>query len=51
MSDEKRLAIAKQYVDKQLNAMKRRRAAVKKISQHEYNSLVRQVAQTVHSHK
>jgi hypothetical protein len=45
MSEEKRLQVARKYVDKQLKAMKKRSA--KKISRHDYNSLVRQVAQTV----
>lgn len=47
MSEEKRLEIAKQYVDKQLKTMKRRGSATKKISQHEYKALIRQVAQAV----
>ena len=46
MSEEKRLEIARQYVDKQLKAMNQRRST-KKISQHEYRSLVRRVAQAV----
>lgn len=47
MSEEKRLQIAKKYVDKQLKTMEQRRGTKKKISPHEYKSLIRQIAQAV----
>lgn len=49
MSEEKRFEIAKKYVDKQLKTMEKdkRGGTKKKISSHEYKSLIRQVAQAV----
>jgi hypothetical protein len=47
MSEEKRMQVAKKYVDKQLKTMKRRGSAIRKISSYEYKSLIRQVAQAV----
>jgi len=47
MSDEKKYEIAKEYVDKQLETMKRFDAATKDISDHEYRSLINEVARTV----
>ncbi len=41
MSDERKYEIAKEYVDKQLNTMKKYDAAPKDISKAEYESLVR----------
>jgi hypothetical protein len=46
MSEAKRMEIAKEYVDRQLQTMKER-DAVKTISKNEYDSLVKQVAKTV----
>ena len=47
MSDEKRYEIAKEYVDKQLNTMKKFDAAPKDISRAEYDSLIKEVAQSI----
>lgn len=47
MSEQQRMKIAKAYVDKQLKTMKRRGSAVKRISSHEYNTLVTRVARAV----
>jgi hypothetical protein len=47
MSDEKRYAIAKEYVDKQLDTMKKFDPAPKDISRAEYDSLIKEVAQTI----
>ncbi len=47
MSDEKRYEIAKKYVDKQLKKMKKNGFTTKKISPHEYKSMVKQVAQAI----
>jgi hypothetical protein len=51
MSDERKYEIAKEYVDKQLNTMKKYDAAPKDISKAEYESLVREVAQTIKATK
>ncbi len=48
MSNEKRLEIAKEYVDKQLKTMEKFGAAPKEMSPQEYKLLVREVAKTVH---
>lgn len=47
MSEEKRLEIAKQYVDQQLETMRQFGAAPRDISQEEYQSLIQEVADTV----
>ncbi len=47
MSDEKRYDIAKKYVDKQLRKIKKNGLTIKKISPHEYKSMVKQVAQAI----
>lgn len=47
MSDEKRYAIAKEYVDEQLDVMKKFDAAPKNISPSEYRSLIERIAQTI----
>jgi hypothetical protein len=47
MSDDKRLEIAKQYVDQQLATMKQHGSAPAEISKEEYNALVQEVAETV----
>jgi hypothetical protein len=47
MSDDKRLEIAKEYVDKQLKAMEQFGSAPKEMSQQEYKLLVQEVAETV----
>jgi len=47
MSDEKKLEIAKEYVDQQLKTMREFGAAPKDMSEDEYKSLVEEVAETV----
>lgn len=47
MSEEKRLEIAKEYVDKQLKAMEESGSAPKEMSPQEYRLLVQEVAETV----
>jgi hypothetical protein len=47
VSDEKKIEIAKQYVDKQLATMKRYGSAPKEISEQEYRALINEVAETV----
>jgi hypothetical protein len=49
MSDEKKIEIAKQYVEKQLETMKRYGSAPKDISEQEYKALVAEVAESVQS--
>jgi hypothetical protein len=44
MSDEKKLEVARQYVDKQLETMKKYGSAPREISSHEYRALVEEVA-------
>jgi hypothetical protein len=47
MSDERRFEIAKQYVDKQLETMRRYGSAPKQMSDQEYRAMVQQIAETV----
>ncbi|HEV2500575.1 MAG TPA: hypothetical protein VGY31_13440 [Terriglobia bacterium] len=47
MNSEKRLEIAKEYVDKQLEAMKQSGAAPKDMSAQEYKLLVQEIANAV----
>jgi len=47
MSNDERYKIAKEYVDKQLKKMEKNGLKVKKVSQHEYKQMIRQVAQNV----
>jgi hypothetical protein len=47
MSNDEKLAIAKEYVDKQLEVMKSFNAAPKSISPSEYKSLIESVAETI----
>jgi len=47
MSDEERYRIAKAYMDRQLRRMQKNGLRVKKISEHEYEMIVKQVAQVV----
>ena len=47
MSDDKRLEIAKEYVDKQLKAMEQFGSAPGEMFQQEYKLLVQEVAETV----
>ena len=47
MSEERRLEIAKQYVDKQLETMRRYGSAPKEMTEKAYNALLQQVAETV----
>jgi hypothetical protein len=49
MSDEQKMKIAKEYVDKQLETMKQRDAAPRNLSEHEYKALIREVAKNVKS--
>lgn len=47
MSEEKKLEIAKQYVDKQLDTMRQYGSAPKEISEQEYNNLIQDVAEKI----
>ena len=47
MSNERKLEIAKQYVDKQLETMRRYGSAPKEMSSDQYNSLLQRVAKRV----
>ena len=47
MSEQQKLEVAKQYVDKQLETMKRYGSAPKKMSPQEYRAIVQQIAETV----
>jgi hypothetical protein len=49
MSDEERLEIAKKYVDQQLETMQKFGSRPKEMSPQEYESLIHQVAKTVHN--
>ena len=49
MSNERKLEIAKQYVDKQLETMRQYGSAPKELTKDQYNSLLRRVARTVNS--
>ena len=49
MSEQERYDIAKAYVDRQLKNMEKNGLEVMKISEREYETMVRQVAQTVKS--
>jgi hypothetical protein len=45
--EQKRIEVARQYVDKQLETMKKHGSAPKDLSSQEYNALVMQIAATV----
>ena len=47
MSNNERYKIAKAYVDKQLETMEKNGLKVVKMSNHEYETMVKQIAQTV----
>ncbi len=47
MSDERKLEIAKQYVDQQLETMKQYGSAPSDMSEHEYKALIQEVADNV----
>lgn len=47
MNDKERYEIAKAYVDKQLKTMEKNGLQVIKMSEHEYETMVKQIAQTV----
>ncbi len=47
MSEERKIEIAKQYVDKQLETMKRYGSEPKALSEQEYQAIVLQIAETV----
>jgi hypothetical protein len=49
MSDEKKLEIAKEYVDKQLETMKQYGSAPRNMSEQEYKALIQEVAQNIQS--
>lgn len=47
MSEQKKMEIAKEYVDKQLQTMKQYGSAPKQISEQEYKALIEEVAENV----
>jgi hypothetical protein len=47
MSEEQKLEMAKQYVDKQLQTMKDHGSAPQNISEQEYKALIHEVAQNL----
>jgi len=47
MNDKERYEIAKAYVDKQLKNMEKNGLEIMKISEHEYQTMVKQVAETL----
>ena len=47
MSEERKIEIAKQYVDKQLETMKRYGSEPKALSEQEYRAMISQIAETV----
>jgi hypothetical protein len=47
MSDERKIEIAKEYVDRQLQTMREHGSAPKEMSKQEYDALVSQVAEIV----
>ena len=47
MSDKERYEVAKAYVDKQLRTMEQNGLQLTRISQHEYDAMVEQIAQIV----
>lgn len=47
MSNEQKIEVAKQYVDKQLETMKKYGSAPKEMSDMEYKSLIQQVADNI----
>jgi predicted AAA+ superfamily ATPase len=47
MSHEERIEVAKQYVDKQLETMKKYGSAPQDISEHERRALVEEIASTL----
>ena len=49
MSDEKKLEIAKEYVDKQLETMKQYGSAPANMSEQEYKALIQEVAENIQS--
>lgn len=49
MSEEQKLEVARQYVDKQLETMKRYGSAPQEMSEQEYKAIVEQIAETVKS--
>ena len=49
MSNEKKIELAKEYVDKQLETMRQFGSAPKDISDHEYKALVQEIAETIKS--
>ena len=49
MSDQERYEIAKAFVDKQLKTMAENGLKVKKVSEHEYKTMIKRVAQNVTS--
>jgi len=49
MSNEQKLEVAKQYVDKQLETMKKYGSAPEGMSKQEYQSLINEVAEKIGS--
>jgi hypothetical protein len=47
MSNEQEIEVAKQYVDKQLETMKKYGSAPQEMSEQEYKSLIEQVAENI----
>lgn len=47
MSEERKLEVAKEYVDKQLQTMRQYGSAPKDMSEQEYRAIVLQIAETV----
>jgi hypothetical protein len=47
MSNEQKIEVAKEYVDKQLETMKKYGSAPDKLSDQEYKSLIEEVAENI----
>jgi hypothetical protein len=47
MSEQEKFKVAKEYIDKQLETMKKHGSAPKQLSKQEYRTLIQQVAATV----
>ena len=47
MSEERKIEVAKQYVNKQLETMRKHGSAPKDLSEQEYKAIIMQVAATV----
>jgi hypothetical protein len=49
VSEQQKYEIAKEYVDKQIETMKQYGSAPRDLSKEEYDSLVKEIAQTIKS--